>query len=241
MKEVLNALYSYAVTFIIMVFIMVVRYLAGSLVFYLYAKRTSRPSLSDGVIKKEHIKHDIASSIYSSLVFAVFGTLLITLWEKGKTSVYLDFHQYPLWYLPLSFGIYLLIHDAYFYWTHRLFHLPQFLKFHVTHHRSRNPTAWTSFSFHPVEALIHAVYLPVMVMLIPVHWSILGLYLLVMSLFGITNHLGLEIYPRWTEHRLKLITATHHQKHHHHMNENFGLYFTFWDLLMGSEKTKERK
>lgn len=237
----LNPVSSFAVTFVIMVLIMVARYFAGSLLFYQYGKHSRKPSLSDGVIRKDQIRHDMASSVKSSVIFAMFGTILITLWKEGKTSIYLDFKDYPLWYLPLSFFIYLLIHDAYFYWTHRLFHLPGLMKFHVTHHRSRNPTAWTSFSFHPVEALTHAVFLPVMVMIFPIHLAMLGLYLLVMSLFGITNHLGHEIYPRWTEKKLMLITATHHQKHHHFMNENFGLYFTFWDLIMGSEMTKEGK
>jgi sterol desaturase/sphingolipid hydroxylase (fatty acid hydroxylase superfamily) len=32
-----------------------------------------------------------------------------------------------------------------------------------------------------------------------------------------------------------LTTVTHHDLHHAHAGTNFGLYFTFWDRIMGTE------
>lgn len=106
----------------------------------------------------------------------------------------------------------------------------------MVHHISRNPTAWTSFAFHPFEALIQALFIPVMVFILPIHVTVLGLHLLLMSVFGVTNHLGREIYPSWIEKKFYLITATHHQKHHQSMSVNYGLYFTWWDLLFQTEQ-----
>lgn len=160
---------------------------------------------------------------------------MIRLWQHGMTSLYFSMDEYPLWYLPISLIIYLIIHDTYFYWTHRWQHLNFFRQIHFAHHESRNPTSWTSFAFHPTEALIQALILPLLITLIPINVIILGIFFLIMSLFGITNHLGFEIYPRWFEMRLRLITATHHQYHHENLSKNFGLYFTWWDRLMKTE------
>lgn len=174
-------------------------------------------------------------SVMSSAVFALAGALMIRLWQAGMTKIYLSFHAYPIWYLPLSLIIYLVIHDTYFYWTHRWQHRNYFQIIHFAHHESRDPTAWTSFAFHPLEALIQALILPLLIMVIPINVMVLGLFLLIMSFFGVTNHLGYEIYPHWFEKRLGLITATHHQHHHKNMSKNFGLYFTWWDTFLKTE------
>lgn len=233
--------YSFFVTFLIMSFIMILRYVLGSVLFSLYCKFSGVTALSQEKPQASIIKKDVLWSLRSSLVFAFFATVLIKAWQEGWTLIYFSIDQYPYWYMPLSLILYLLIHDMYFYWTHRWMHGPSFRKWHIIHHHSRVPTAWTSFAFHPMEALSHAIFLPFMVMIIPVHWSVLGLYLLLMSLFGLTNHLGHELYPRWLEKKLFIITATHHQKHHLHINTNFGLYFTCWDLLMGTELQKDER
>src|SRR3546814_1568014 len=61
--------------------------------------------------------------------------------------------DYPLWWWPCSVLLYLLIHDTWFYWTHRWMHRPAlFRRCHAVHHQSRPPTAWTAMSFHPWES-----------------------------------------------------------------------------------------
>lgn len=94
-------------------------------------------------------------------------------------------------------------------------------------------------SFHPVEALTGAVVIPVLVFVLPLHVAVLGCVLAIMTLMGITNHMGWEMFPRalvrsraggW------LITASHHQRHHEQYQCNFGLYFRFWDRLCGTDR-----
>src|SRR3546814_2958407 len=47
-----------------------------------------------------------------------------------------------------------LLHDSFFYWTHRLLHRPRWFRLaHAVHHESRPPTAWAAMSFHPIEAV----------------------------------------------------------------------------------------
>lgn len=214
--------------FALLSLILILRYFLGAGAFYLYAGRKSGNIV---------LKHDIKWSVLSSVVFGFFGAITIRLWELNLTKIYFNWNEYSLLYFPLSLILYVSLHDTYFYWTHRLLHKSFFLKnIHFAHHLSRKPTAFTSFSFHPAEAVVQAVFLPILLMIIPIHISMLIVYLTIMSVFGITNHLGLEIYPVWLEKRLFLITANHHQKHHDHFDKNFGLYFSFWDRWMNTEK-----
>ena len=116
--------------------------------------------------------------------------------ERGWTRIYTDVAAYPLWWLPVSVLVYLLLHDTWFYWTHRLMHRPWwFRKMHAVHHASRPPTAWAAMSFHPLEALSGAVVIPLLVFVVPIHVAMLGVVLAIMTLMGVTNHMGWEMFP----------------------------------------------
>ena len=60
-----------------------------------------------------------------------------------------------------------------------------------------------------------------------------------MTVMGVTNHMGWEMFPKSVIHsRLGdwLITASHHQRHHERYTCNYGLYFRFWDRLCGTDR-----
>ena len=160
---------------------------------------------------------------------------------RGSTATS---HAFPLWYLPLSVLLYLLAHDSWFYWTHRWMHRPRpFRIAHAVHHASRPPTAWAAMAFHPIEALTGAVVIPLLVFLIPIHAGALGVVLTIMTVMGVTNHMGWEIFPAFMwRGRLGawLITASHHQRHHERYGGNYGLYFRFWDRLCGTDRGDRR-
>lgn len=215
-----------ALVFIVMTVFLLMRYFFSSALFHHFFPSS----------KKELIKKDIRRSVESSVVFAAMITIVIWGIQTNRSSIYFDFTEYPLWYGPLSLFLFLALQDTYFYWTHRLMHMVYFKEIHFAHHESRNTSAWTSFAFHPVEALIQAIFLPAFLFTIPIHYSYLIVGLVIMSLFGITNHIEKEIYPRFLESKLFLITSNHHQKHHKRVNKNFGLFFTFWDHMMGTEE-----
>jgi sterol desaturase/sphingolipid hydroxylase (fatty acid hydroxylase superfamily) len=140
-------------------------------------------------------------------------------------------------WLPLSVLAYLLAHDAWFYWTHRWMHRPAvFRRIHAVHHASRPPTAWAAMSFHPVEALTGAVVIPPLVFVVPIHVAGLGAVLAIMTVMGVTNHMGWELFPRALARSGWLITASHHQRHHQLYRCNYGLYFRLWDRLCGTDR-----
>lgn len=215
-----------------------VRYLAVSGGFALLT-RARFPGLYAGL--DPQIRREIGWSLASAFIYGAPAGLLAWGWqEHGWTRVYTNVSDYPLWWLPASVLVYLLLHDAWFYWTHRWMHWPKLFRVaHAVHHASRPPTAWAAMSFHPWEALTGAVVIPGLVLTIPIHVAALGMVLTVMTVMGVTNHMGWEMFPRWLVRGKAgnwLITASHHQRHHQQYGCNYGLYFRFWDRLCGTDK-----
>lgn len=214
-----------------------VRYLVVSGAFAL-ATRLRRPGLYSG--RARQIAREIGWSLASAAIYGVPAGIVAWGWaNRGWTRIYTDSTGWPLWWLPASILLTLLAHDSCFYWTHRALHRPRlFRAAHAVHHASRPPTAWAAMSFHPWEALSGALVIPALVFLIPIHVAALAIVLAIMTLMGVTNHLGWEIFPRAVVHGPAgrwLITATHHQRHHRDYGSNYGLYFRFWDRLCGTD------
>ncbi len=218
--------------------IVAIRYLMTSGLFALLTSKV-RPGLYAG--KGAQIRMEIAWSILSAAIYGIPAGLVVWAWRNlGWTQIYTDWSDFALWYLPVSVAIYLILHDTWFYWTHRWMHKPRWFRLaHGVHHASKPPTAWTAMSFHPIEAITGAVVLPILVFAIPIHVAMLGLVLAIMTVMGITNHMGWEMFPRhlvnsrfgnW------VITASHHEKHHEQYQCNFGLYFRFWDKVCGTDR-----
>jgi sterol desaturase/sphingolipid hydroxylase (fatty acid hydroxylase superfamily) len=218
--------------------IVAVRYAAVSGAFA-WATSRVRPGLYDNLAPQ--IRREIGWSLTSAAIYGVPAGVVAWGWqEHGWTQIYSDWHAYPLWYLPLSLLLYLFAHDTWFYWTHRMMHRPWlFRRAHAVHHASRPPTAWAAMSFHPLEALSGAVVIPLLVFLVPIHVAMLGAVLAIMTVMGVTNHMGWEIFPRCLVHSKLgnwLITASHHQRHHDEYRCNYGLYFRVWDRLCGTDR-----
>jgi Delta7-sterol 5-desaturase len=228
---------SLVISTIAMTLIIGIRYLITSGAFA-WATTRRYPQLYAGF--GAQIRREIFWSLASAAIYGVPAGIAAWGWQNmGWTKIYTNAPAYPLWYLPLSVLLYLAAHDTWFYWTHRLMHRPFWFKHaHAVHHDSRPPTAWAAMSFHPWEALTGAIVIPALVFLIPIHIGALGLVLAVMTVMGITNHMGWELFPRSIVHGRfgkGLITATHHQKHHDNYRGNYGLYFRFWDKICGTD------
>jgi sterol desaturase/sphingolipid hydroxylase (fatty acid hydroxylase superfamily) len=215
-----------------------VRYLIASAGFA-WATRIRQPGLYAG--QRGQILREIGWSLASAGIYGVPAGIVAWGWrQRGWTQIYENAHAFPLWWLPASVLVYLFAHDTWFYWTHRAMHEPRaFRLMHAVHHASRPPTAWAAMSFHPWEALTGAIVIPALVFLVPIHVGALACVLTIMTVMGVTNHMGWEMFPRalvegpagrW------LITASHHQRHHEQYRCNYGLYFRFWDRVCGTDR-----
>lgn len=190
-------------------------------------------------LSTKQIKKEIYRSAISAAIFTVLGMGMIILWQQGHTAIYTSFDAYPIWYTVLSVLLVLIIQDTFYYWLHRWMHLPKVYRLiHKEHHMSLRTSAYTSFSFHPLESLLQAIVLPLLILWLPLHIDVILFILIVMTLSATINHGGVEIYSaKWGRSRFArwLIGATHHDDHHKKFNYNYGLYFTFWDIWMGTE------
>ncbi len=191
------------------------------------------------------IQRDINLSTLSAVVFALAAAFIMSGYSQGATLLYSHSNQYGLWYLGVSYGLVLILQDAYFYFTHRLFHHPLLFPWlHQGHHRSRYPTPWTSFAFDPLEAVIQSLFLIGVTSIIPLHFITVIAVLTTMTVWAVVNHLGLDRLPATFPHHWLgrwFIGPSHHSVHHLNYRVHYGLYFTFWDKVFGSADSNYEK
>ena len=215
---------------------------AGSLYWLLYLRRSS-PLVSQAALSFSEIwaviRSDVVLSVLSSGIFALCASFMTTAYSLGYTRLYLQPEQHGLWYLGVSLGLILILQDTYFYFAHRLSHHPRCFKWlHQGHHHSKRPTPWTAFAFDPAEAIIQAIYLVGVILIIPVHLSVLVAVVITMTLGALLHHFGLRIFAasavgNWLGNWI--IGPTHHGLHHRKYTVHYSLYFTFWDKLLGTQ------
>jgi sterol desaturase/sphingolipid hydroxylase (fatty acid hydroxylase superfamily) len=145
----------------------------------------------------------------------------------------------PLWEVALTFPLVLVVHDAYFYWTHRWMHAPALFRFfHWEHHKSQAPTVFTAYSFAIPEAIVQGLFGVFYVALFPAAFATLIFFQFVEIIHNLAIHSGVDLFPRTfvTHPRWGWLAGpTYHDLHHRTAKGNYGLYTRFWDRLMKTE------
>lgn len=186
-------------------------------------------------------RREIGYSALTSLIFGATGWVVLGTPLRAHTQFYTDIQQYGLAYLILSVPLSLLIHDTYFYWMHRLMHHKSIYRLaHLLHHKSVNPSPWAAYAFHPIEAVLEAGIVPLLLFCMPMHPISFFAFVTLMLWINVYGHLGYELFSRGVyEHPIGrwINTSVHHNLHHERFTGNYGLYFTFWDRMMGTLRT----
>jgi lathosterol oxidase len=190
-------------------------------------------------------RREFLFSMSTVLIFSVVGALMVAGVQAGLLRMYQDVADHGWPYLVASLAALIVLHDAWFYWTHRLLHKRWMFRWaHRTHHQSVAPTPWAAYSFAPAEAVVQAVFLPLVLTVLPLHPSVVGIFLLHMIVRNVLGHAGVDLMPRawlagwWGR---WLTTTLHHDMHHADGRFNRALYFTWWDRLCGTEHPEYRK
>lgn len=179
---------------------------------------------------------------YSFLTICIFSLVSVVLFVHPQvaphTTRYLQISEYGWTYYFMVFPLMFLMHDTYFYFSHRLMHHKALFKwFHLVHHKSTNPSPWAAYAFHPLEAVVEVGIVIIFLFTIPIHKSHLLIFFLMMIIYNVYGHLGYELYPkgfsksavgRWIN------TSVNHNQHHQYFTGNYGLYFLFWDRIFGT-------
>jgi sterol desaturase/sphingolipid hydroxylase (fatty acid hydroxylase superfamily) len=182
---------------------------------------------------------EIGFSITTIFILAFIPTMILGSPELAKhTKFYTDINQHSIAWFIIAFPVMAMMHDTYFYWMHRLIHHPKLFKWvHLIHHKSTNPSPFAAYAFHPFEAVLESLIFLIFVFTIPVHLYHLLFFFLFMILYNVYGHLGWELYPRgFNKHWLGkwINTSVNHNQHHQYFKGNYGLYFLFWDRIMGT-------
>lgn len=210
--------------------------IAGLFFYVLYVWKKAK--FSNLKIQKEfpefsQIKREV---IYSLLTLVIYGSSiwLFLYWiENGQTKLYNEIDEYGIIYFFASIIFMVLLHDTYFYWTHRLIHHSKLFEYvHKVHHSFKSPTPWASFAFHPLEAIISLGIIPIIIFIIPYHHLALLLFVTFLTVYSVIIHLGFSV-PRLNQLKYSN-TPEAHDYHHLTSKSNYGLYFTFWDKIMGT-------
>lgn len=209
------------------------------LVNVLLQRRLAHRHILEGAPSGGQIRREFTYSLATVAIFAAHGLLIWLLVQNGTFEVYEDAASrgWAWWWASLALMI--VAHDAWFYWTHRaLHHRRWFRAVHGRHHASMHPTPWAAFAFHPIEAVVQAIFLPLFLLLVPVHDGVIAVFLIHMIVRNTVGHCAHEVFPwRWTPRGwLRWITpVSHHHFHHARNRGNYGLYFTWWDRWCATE------
>lgn len=220
------------------------RYLAMVGVYYGIVYVLCKEQLHKFKINKEFpeyqmIKQEIYWGLLNNINFFILGVALYFLYQNDMLKIYTDINEYGWAYAIGIIPVLLVLHDAYFFWSHYLMHRPWFRKYshHHVHHMFHNVTPWAAFSVHPVEGFIEILVRPLILMLIPLHPYTIGVFAIITFTLNIIGHSGYEFFPKnyATSEFTKIKScATFHYQHHKNGNYNFGLFLNVWDRLMGT-------
>ena len=222
--------------------------------YILFRKKIFYKKIQHKLPSNKDYRREIFYSLITMCVFGLVPAFILGTSFRKYTQYYSDIHQHSMLWFWLAFPLMFIIHDAYFYWMHRLMHHPKLFKpVHLVHHKSTNPSPWAAYAFHPSEAFIEAGIFIVFVLIMPIMKIHLLVFFIVMIAYNVYGHLGWELYPKgFSKSRVGrwINTSVNHNQHHQHFKGNYGLYFLWWDRWMKTiredyderfEEVKKRK
>jgi lathosterol oxidase len=183
-------------------------------------------------------------AIIGTINVAISGTIIgfTTVWLRDNGYMTLTPGPAAWWVILLEYAAYFFLFDTWFYWLHRWMHKePVYSWVHKLHHWSTSPNLLTNISVNPLESFINGGFVPLFLVLIPVHEQTLALITPTNIIIGFWIHSGYELFPRWWNKSWAtkwLITTTFHDQHHKYFTVNFGGYTTIWDRICGTMRPK---
>jgi sterol desaturase/sphingolipid hydroxylase (fatty acid hydroxylase superfamily) len=166
----------------------------------------------------------------AALIFNVQGEKeLVDFFDNGHGPL----AALPLWVQAILF---LVLSDIPLYWLHRIFHGPSLWRYHAIHHSSEDLDWISAARFHPVNIILGAVAVDVLLLLAGISPKIM----IWVGPFKIFHSAFVHANLNWTLGPLKYVIASpvFHRWHHTGLadggNTNFATTFPIWDVLWGT-------
>lgn len=213
--------------------------LIAFLIFYIvFKQKWFYQKIQQKFPKTKDYFRELGYSLTTMIIFSLIIVLLNSPSIGPHTTRYKDINEWGWAYYFSAFPIMFIMHDAYFYFMHRLMHHPSVFKYiHLVHHQSTNPSPWAAYAFHPLEAIIEQGIVIIFYFTIPIHITHLAIFFLFSIIYNVYGHLGYELYPRGFNKTMLgkwINTSVNHNQHHQYFKGNYGLYTLIWDRLFGT-------
>ncbi|MBO6756226.1 MAG: sterol desaturase family protein [Roseibium sp.] len=139
------------------------------------------------------------------------------------------------WSVPVFFVLSLILHDAWFYWGHRILHTKMFYRFHKPHHMTITPTVWSNDAGSSVDTLFAHSYYALVLFVIPIPPAVFLGHRLFDQVSAAIGHCGYEHFASASARKpWPLLCTLYHDQHHQYFVYNYANYFSFWDRLCGT-------
>lgn len=170
----------------------------------------------------------------SALSIMIFGVGLIVPWGLVK----LEWAQLAVAPSGAQIALEILLmvvwNEVHFYVNHWLLHTRWLKRFHGHHHRSLVTSPWSTYAFHPLEAVMLGNVLILPMLLHDFSFAALLATPLFSLLFNSIGHSNYDFLPDADRDRWWLNGARRHHLHHACYNGNYGFMFPFMDRLFGT-------
>ncbi len=191
--------------------------------------------------KTEHERYEAKYFWQTLILIPLLSVPFIwVMYRYGIFTPYVSMHL--MWLMLLQFVIEVILHDAYFYFCHRLLHTDLLWKIHQIHHQEGDPNIVTSHVFHFVETCINYTFIVWFTLLAGL--TVGGVYFypaLVFAVFtivwnvyghGTKNVLPDSITQSWLG--SWIVWPSYHLEHHRKAIGNFEFFFTYLDRIFGT-------
>ncbi|MBX2823236.1 MAG: sterol desaturase family protein [Gammaproteobacteria bacterium] len=169
---------------------------------------------------------------------------VLMLWAYANGAITLVSPEQQPWLFGLLFFLVPVIHEAGFYFVHRLLHWPPLYRVaHALHHRNTNPGPWSGLSMHPLEHVLYfcTVLLFFLIPSHPIHMINL------LSRLGVAPAQGHTGFARMVTGKDSSFDSEYyaHYLHHRYFEVNYGdgmipLDKWFGSFHDGSDEAHER-
>ena len=187
-------------------------------------------------IQKRDASHRMIDDIKSSLVQVAVTSLCLSV------GLYAQFRGWTIapfalswWSAPLFFAVSLVLHDAWFYWGHRILHTKMFYRFHKPHHMTVTPTVWSNDAGSTVDTIFAHSYYALVLFVIPMPPAVFLAHRVIDQVSALIGHCGFEHFASPTARKpWPMLCTLYHDQHHQYFVYNYANYFSFWDRFCGT-------
>ena len=114
---------------------------AWALGYFIFRRHWAHRKVAPKYPERKSILREMRYSALSAAIFGSVAAATILAARQGWTQLYWNLDAYPRAWFWTSILLAILLHDTWFYWSHRALHHPKLFRYaHRIHHLSRNPS-----------------------------------------------------------------------------------------------------